>query len=432
MEKEKVVIIGAGAAGLMAARTLQKNNLPFRILEATDRIGGRVFTKQGPFPIEYGPEFLHGKTPLTDQLLEEFHLPWYDLEFDYHLYLQGKLRKLPDFWERISEVFQDIHVEGDLPFSDYLEKSDHHSLYDQKITRAFVQGFDAADLHRISTRALSEMKDQVSDPAIRKMRRPLQGYGKLMEKLSTMILPHIFFSYRVDKITWREGHVKITGVSGEARVPFEISAEKLILTSSLGALKKITLDPMPENLTTFLSQNEMGQVVKVVATLEDEFFHLFPDNTFPFIAAPDLCFSAWWTTTPIHTNLITGWAGGEKARKLEGKTLEERTQIFTQELATLSGLCPTKVSSWIKELAHHDWGSDPSFSGAYSYPQVVREERIRPETVFQDTIYLAGEAFHEEMSGTVEGALRTGEAAAERVSETQNIDVGRPLRERRI
>jgi monoamine oxidase len=72
MEKDKVLIIGAGAAGLMAARILKQKNTPFTILEATDRIGGRALTLEGLVPIEFGPEYLHGETPVTDALMEEF------------------------------------------------------------------------------------------------------------------------------------------------------------------------------------------------------------------------------------------------------------------------------------------------------------------------------------------------------------------------
>jgi monoamine oxidase len=437
MDNTDVIIIGAGAAGLMAGRELQKKGINFVILEATDRAGGRALTKDGYPHIELGPEFLHGQTPVTDSLLEEFRLPWYDMEFDFHLYLHGKLSPLPDFWEEICEVMKDIDPgKKDVSFQDYLEQSDRHSPDVNKIARAFIQGFDAADLSEISSRALAGMKDQACDPQRRKMRRPLSGYGKLMEMLSDFFQQRFFFSHFVKEIEWKNGEVTVNGASGEGRVPFQVKGKKILLTASLGALKRIRLSPTPEPLRNFLEQTELGQVVKIVAELEPEFFHQFPDKTFPFIVAPDHCFTAWWTTTPIHTHLVTAWSGGEKARKLEGKTMEERQQIFLTELAEISGQCPTKISAWLRKCHSHDWGQDPSFLGAYSYPRVVRGERQKIETVFDETLYLAGEAYHEEFSGTVEGALLTGRDAAEKIlsdfSEAENVDVGRPLREGRV
>ena len=58
-----ILVIGAGAAGLAAARVLTAAGRPVRILEARDRIGGRIHTLRHaslPLPIELGPEFVHG------------------------------------------------------------------------------------------------------------------------------------------------------------------------------------------------------------------------------------------------------------------------------------------------------------------------------------------------------------------------------------
>ncbi|MFL5783055.1 MAG: flavin monoamine oxidase family protein [Bacteriovoracaceae bacterium] len=420
MEKEKVLIIGAGASGLMAARILKQKNIPFTILEATDRIGGRALTQEGSVPIEFGPEYLHGETPLTDALMEEFQLAWYDLEFKFQLYQEGKLRPLPDFWQRLCGVLKDIKVSEDIPFSEYLATLDNHSQFDQKLARSFVQGFDAADLSLMSSLSLSEMKDQACESSMRKLRRPLGGYGVLMRKLAEDLEREIWYAHTVEEIEWGKGEVIVRGYAGEGRVPFEHVCEKIIVTSSIGVLKTIRIHPMPEELNGFLGQTEMGQVVKLVAEMRPEFFHIFDDHNFPFVAAPDLCFTAWWTTTPLHTYTITAWAGGEKARKLEVKTVEERKQLFIQELASITGLCPTKITSWIKVIHQHDWGKDPAFLGAYSYPRVVSDKRVKATTNFEDTLFFAGEAFHEEFSGTMEGAFVTGRDAAQELFESED------------
>ena len=70
----EAVIIGAGAAGLSAARDLAKAGHTVLILEARDRLGGRIWTRHGidtALPIELGAEFIHGESPPTQGLLEE-------------------------------------------------------------------------------------------------------------------------------------------------------------------------------------------------------------------------------------------------------------------------------------------------------------------------------------------------------------------------
>jgi monoamine oxidase len=400
----------------MAAKILKEENIDFMILESTDHVGGRAQTLKGQPHIEFGPEFLHGETPLTDELLEKYEIPYYDMKFDYHLYKNGKLEKLNDFWERICNVMKDIKIDGhDLPFAEYLSKFDHHSKEDQEIAKSFVQGFDAADLNNVSTKTLGEMKEVVCDPSVRKMRRPLHGYGELMERMSDEIFSHILFNYVVEEIEWKKHHVIVRGTIGKENIPFECQAEKVIDTVSVGVLHKQHIQPRPQALNDFLDKVEMGQVVKMVADLDKEFFGKFEGHSFPFIASPDLSFTAWWTTTPIHTTTVTAWAGGEKARELTKLSEDERKDVFIRELAQVTSIPEKDLRSWVKVIHHHDWNKDPSFLGAYSYPKVHDGEDKETETVFEDTLFFAGEAFHEEFSGTIEGALLTGRDAAEKI-----------------
>ena len=74
LEKHDVVIIGAGAAGLAAAKTLSSAGLDVCVLEARDRIGGRIHTHHDPaidVPIELGAEFVHGRPPETLNLVRQ-------------------------------------------------------------------------------------------------------------------------------------------------------------------------------------------------------------------------------------------------------------------------------------------------------------------------------------------------------------------------
>ena len=416
MNQTKVIIIGAGAAGLMAARVLKEQGIDFIILESTHRLGGRAHTLRSQPHIEYGPEYLHGDTPLTDKLVERFGLTTYDVKFDYHLFQNGELKATPDFWERLTHVLEDIDVKTDISFADYLRMYDQHSKTDQDMAKIFVEGFDAADLDTISSKELHDMKDQVADPKVRRLRRLLNGYGELIENLAQDLLPHIYFSHIVEEIVWKRDRVTVRGAIKEEDIPFEFFGEKVINTVSVGVLKNIFISPMPDLTNHFLDQIEMGQVVKMIGEFHPAFFYAFEDHSFPFVASPDLNFTAWWSSSPLHLPIVTAWCGGARARKLTQMTEDERKEVFIQELAKISSLTIEEVRCQIINIHHYSWDEDPSFLGAYSYPRVNYRRMGDIITSFEGTLYFAGEAFHEEMSGTVEGALHSGKKAAEEIA----------------
>jgi monoamine oxidase len=71
---EKIIIAGGGVAGLFAARELSKYEYDVTLLEAADRLGGRIHTIRNSLfaqPVEKGVEFVHGNLPLTIQLLKK-------------------------------------------------------------------------------------------------------------------------------------------------------------------------------------------------------------------------------------------------------------------------------------------------------------------------------------------------------------------------
>jgi monoamine oxidase len=90
-----IVIVGAGAAGLMAARALSEKGLRCAVFEATDRIGGRVFTVTGEgfeYPAEGGAEFIHGKLKTTFSVLREAGLHYEKVEGNFTGFREGRWR----------------------------------------------------------------------------------------------------------------------------------------------------------------------------------------------------------------------------------------------------------------------------------------------------------------------------------------------------
>src|SRR4051794_6048709 len=148
-----VVIVGAGAAGLAAAATLNKAGLRTVILEARDRIGGRIHTQRPssvPVPIELGAEFIHGRPSELWHLVRRESLPLAEVEGDNFCFERGKLKKCNDFWEQWERVSQSMRARSgrDESFLSFLDRLKTRQSLPAEIYRhavEFVEGFNAAN-----------------------------------------------------------------------------------------------------------------------------------------------------------------------------------------------------------------------------------------------------------------------------------------------
>src|SRR2546423_2936069 len=107
MSEQEVLIIGAGAAGLAAARKLSQAKQRIVILEARDRTGGRIHTIQQPghpLPIELGAEFVHGKPRETWEIIRAAHLAANEVTEHHWHFFDGLLRDASGFWEDVDKI----------------------------------------------------------------------------------------------------------------------------------------------------------------------------------------------------------------------------------------------------------------------------------------------------------------------------------------
>src|SRR6266576_2636735 len=102
-----VLVLGAGAAGLAAARDLSHAGLRVTIIEARPRVGGRVLTlhdPRAPVPLELGAEFIHGETAETLSLAQAAGLAVLELPDTHELASAGRFKPMGDFWAVIGRI----------------------------------------------------------------------------------------------------------------------------------------------------------------------------------------------------------------------------------------------------------------------------------------------------------------------------------------
>src|SRR4051794_5947897 len=142
-EKCDVIIIGAGIAGLAAARDLVRAGRNVVVLEARDRIGGRILTRHDGDTVELGAEFVHGKPPAIFEIAKAAGLRAVEGTDRRLLAENGTLRPLDDFWDIIEEVDSQIDEDAQITYAEFLRNA-KASPFKKTIAKSYVEGFNAS------------------------------------------------------------------------------------------------------------------------------------------------------------------------------------------------------------------------------------------------------------------------------------------------
>ncbi|HYF30887.1 MAG TPA: NAD(P)/FAD-dependent oxidoreductase [Chitinophagaceae bacterium] len=431
MATTDILIIGAGAAGLMAARELGKAGKKVIVLEARDRTGGRIHTLQDPafdLPVELGAEFIHGDLQLTLQLLKEAGIEYYPIEGELWRSKNGTLEKQEDFLVDEKELLKKLKaLEHDMSVRDFLNTYFTGEQYEdlRKSVISFVEGYDAADASYASCFSLlQEMLGETSPEQF----RVKGGYVKLVDYLENECKKAgclIELSSVVSAIRWASGNVTVT-----TRDKRTFSASKAIVTLPLSVLQcgpdepaYVTISPLPQETYHAIRILGITGVIKIILQFDRSFWkkqaaiktgrlNVSIGFVFSETAVP-----TWWTQLPEDNRMISGWLAGPPA--LLSKQLPEK-EILQQALESLSQIFSVDtvdLRSWLRHYHVVNWTADNFTLGAYGYEKVesINAKRII-NTPLENTLFFAGEAFHEGPEhGTVEGALRSAQLIASKI-----------------
>lgn len=438
--RSDVLVIGAGAAGLAAARDLSRRGLTVVLLEARDRVGGRIDTRrdpESPLPVELGAEFIHGKASETCALARAARLAPAELPERHLLALQGRLRPAGDFWARLDRALKNLPLPAreDVSFREALART---RLPRELRTMAalFVEGYHACRADDVSLRWVAAGLGDGHDPAGFRQHRLPGGMDALVQALRQSLDPErvrLRLGTPVTEILWKRGRVAVRAVGaagGRTLEPFR--ARAAVVTVPLGVLQEGSIRFVPDlpAKRRAASRLAMGQAFKIVLRFRREFWE---DGGFlrrrqargielppglHFVHSPETEVPTWWTPAPLRAPILTGWAGGRRAEALLDLPGPARTERALQALARILAVPRSRLEENLESAAQHDWRSDPFSRGAYAYVRVGGAEAPRalgrPE---EGTLFFAGEATEPRETGTVEGALASGRRAARQVAE---------------
>jgi monoamine oxidase len=419
-----VVIIGAGVAGLAAAGELGRRGLRVCILEARDRVGGRVFTvrrKGWPGPIELGAQFIHGGNEPFLQLLKK-HLIRKERVPAAHWRRIGETFAPVDATKRIAEVTERIDEQRmrGWSFADFIRRQGRAMPdTDRELALGFVEGFEGAPAEEMSAIAVAgetlEDDEQFMLP---------QGYGRVIGALVDELARRttsLFIHAPCTSIQWGRRTV-------EAKTPgLAISAAAAIVTVPLGVLQAspgqrgaIQFTPGLRGRASVVRAMRMGHVIRLNLRFDGRRWPaIFPDEVrraaskgLGFIHGRPERVPVWWALTPDP--VLTGWAGGPSALTLAGKPDRALERDALTTLSRVLGLSMADIRRVVLDKATHNWSRDPFSRGAYTFTRAGHDDAAaRLREPLKGTLFFAGEATADgDEVGTVHGALASGLRAA--------------------
>ena len=394
----KVIIIGAGAAGLYAGYILKSKGIDFQILEASPSYGGRLgkLTGFANFPIDIGAQWMHGKNSIVSDLAKksDTQITLDDGEEKYW-FNNELVSSLP---RDINEIFEEEESVPDVSFADFAVQKGYGDEY-KNIVEA-IAGDSGADASNISAywKIIEEENWNSGDDDFKFE----ETFFDLIEKqIAIHVQEQIQLNTAVKQIDYSGPIIQVTDSNNNV-----YTADKVIVTVPINILKSGDIEfipALPTEKTTAFSKIGMDAGMKVFLKFSSKFFD---EN----ILGGAIC-AAYADDSIGKTqddNILLAFIMGQQAEYLTSLGSDSAiTSALLQELDTMYNGQATAsfVASHVQ-----NWTTNPFVRGAYSFSTVGMGDarKVASETVAKK-LYFAGEAMN--INGhhqTVHGAIETG------------------------
>jgi len=400
----EVVIVGAGAAGLSAARYFMSKGITFRLLEAKHRTGGRALTDSNTFgkPFDWGCTFLHNadQNPFVD-FAKKQKLDVNPIPDDHHSQIWINQEEASDQQYRDIDRRQKLleraiadaaKLEHDISLS-AAARNLPHSKYDEMIANWLMPGVETSN---------ASIMDWWNGAAGRDKHCPA-GYGTLIQRFANGV--PVELGVEVNKVDWSGNGVKISTNKGT------ISANHCVVTVSNGVLDAglIEFTPALKERQKIVHGIPLAQYStvglkfshpKVIPTPTNSWLHALDDNNKQIA----------WVGNIGHSGVLRANLHGQLAQDLEREGKDALIDHVVRKLRDLLG--GDRLPKLLKADAHL-WSVDPHFLGAWSAASPgFGNKRKHLKRSYGNRIHFAGEACHGDMYSTCHGAMLSGAKTA--------------------
>jgi monoamine oxidase len=412
-----VILIGAGMAGLKAAYDLQNKGLSVIVLEARDRIGGRIHTTtefDAEFPIDLGAELVHTKVSPTWELINSQNLKTTKLINDSDKNKSADLVGFQEFFQAL-ESKKIPYPKSAEDILSYLKRLEAEPQLIQEIEELTL---DTENLDKINALAvLNRFKQMVKDGEIIGANdfKIVGGYKQIYKILAEKL--QIKLSKPVTLINWESDECEVGTTDGNV-----YKSHKIVLTAPVAVLKKQNIKfvpELPEAKKQAIESFGVCDIVKIFLKFDEKI--LTPDVNILNVFEDEI--PVWWKATitadeNYKGEILVGWLSADKARKLYTLSKDEIIDVATKDLEKKLNKTNLKPVKSLVQI----WKDEEFSLGAYSYipaqvsPDII-EDLAKP---IDNKIFWAGEATDPNYA-TVQGAYYSGKRVATEIYNSFNL-----------